>query len=128
MQALEEIGAHLQAARAAERLDGGHAALLDDVGLGAEDQALHGFVVRGDAVDGQVAAGLLQFDQLLLGSGDAGEQRQLAVLVGIDADAQVDLGRVGVGVELLVQAEDGVTRGEFDGGKQRHGVRFLARA
>ena len=128
MQALEEIGADLQAAGAAQGLDGGDAALLDDVGVGAEHQALHGLVVGGDAVDGQVAARLLQLDQLLLGRGHAGQQRQLAVLVGIDADAQVDLGRVGVGVELLVQAEDGVTRGEFDGGKQRHGVRFLARA
>ncbi len=127
-QALEEIGAHLQAAGAAERLDGGDAALRHDVGVGAEHQALHGLVVGGDAVDGQVAAGLVQVDELLLGRGHAGQQRQLAVLIGIDAHAEVDLGRVGVGIELFVQAEDGVTRGEFDGGKQRHGVRFLARA
>jgi len=103
-------------------------ALLHDVGIGAEDQGLHRLVVRGDAVDGQVAAGLLQLDELLLGGGHAGEQRQLAGLVGVDADAEIDLGRVGVGIELLVQAEDGVARGEFDGGKQRHGVRFLAGA
>jgi hypothetical protein len=62
---------------------------------------------------------------LLLGRRHAAQQRELAVLVGVHAHAEVHFRRVGVGVELLVQAEDGVTRSEFDGGKQRHGVWFL---
>jgi hypothetical protein len=46
------------------------------------------------------------------------QQRQLAVVVEVHAHAQVDLGGVGVGVELLVQAQDRVARGHFDGGKE----------
>jgi hypothetical protein len=49
------------------------------------------------------------------------QQRQLAVVVEVHAHAEVDLVGVGVGVELLVQTQDGVAGGHFDGGEERHG-------
>jgi hypothetical protein len=48
------------------------------------------------------------------------QQGQFAVLVEIDAHAQVDFGGVGVGIELFVQTQNRVARGHFDGGKKRH--------
>ena len=118
---LQKVGADLQPARAAQRLHRGHAALRDDVGIGAEHQLLHRVVVGGNAVDRQVAARLRRVHQRLLGRLHAGQQRQLAVLVEVHADAQVDLVGVGVGGKLLVQTQDRVAGGHFDGGKQRHG-------
>jgi hypothetical protein len=120
VQLLQEVGAQLQTAGAAQGLHGGHAAGVEDVAAGAEHQALHGLVVGGDAVDRQVAARLVGFHQLRLGGLHALQQRQLAVVVEVHADAQVDLGGVGVGIELLVEAQDRVARGEFDGSEQRH--------
>src|SRR5690606_15654685 len=57
VELLQEVGADLQAAGAADRLHGGHAAALDGLGVGPKYQALHGRVIGGDAVDRQVAAG-----------------------------------------------------------------------
>jgi putative ABC transport system permease protein len=103
-----------------QRLHGGHAASGDQRAAFAEDQALHRLVVGGDAVDGQVAAGAGRLGHLPFGGLYAGQQRQLAVFVGVHADAEVDLGGVGVGIELFVQAQDRITGGHFDGGKQGH--------
>jgi hypothetical protein len=55
-EALEEVGADLQCAGAADGLHGDHAASGQQWRLGAEQQLLHGLVVGGDAVDRQVAA------------------------------------------------------------------------
>jgi hypothetical protein len=121
-QLLEEVSADLQAAGAANALGGDHAAALDRLAVGAEHQALDGGVIGGHAVHGQVAAWLGRIHHLLFGGLDAFEQRQLAVVVEINADAQVDLVGVGVCGELFVQAQDRVARGHFDGGKQRHEI------
>ena len=48
---------------------------------------------------------------------DAFEHRNLAVFVGVNADAKIDLGGIGVSVKRLVDAENWVARGHFDGGK-----------
>jgi len=118
---LQEVGADLQATGAAQGLHGGHAAFGQQGRAGAEYQPLHGLVVGGDAVDGQVALGLGRLEQLLLGRRHALQHRQLALVVEIDADAEVDLGRVGVGGKLFVEAEDGVARRHLDGGEQGSG-------
>ena len=86
--------------------------------VGAENQALHGLVVGGDAVDRQVSLGLRGLEKQLFGRCHAGQHRQLALVVEVHADAQIDLGRVRVGSELLVEAEDGVARGHFDGSEE----------
>src|SRR5205085_10824478 len=62
VQALQEIGAHLQAARAADRLHGGDAPGLDGGAVGPKYESLDRTVVGGDAVDGQVAARLRRLD------------------------------------------------------------------
>ncbi|MCY1517210.1 hypothetical protein D9M68_518800 [compost metagenome] len=121
VELLEEVGADLQAAGAADGLDGGHAAGGDGLALGAEDQALDGVVVGHDAVDRQVAAGRWGLHHVLLGGLHALEQGQLAVVVVIHADAEIDLVGVGVGCKLLVEAEDRVARRHFDRGEHRHG-------
>jgi hypothetical protein len=49
--------------------------------------------------------------------GHAAQHGQLAFVVEVHAHAQVHLGGVGVGVELLVQTQDRVTGGHFNGVK-----------
>ena len=49
----------------------------------------------------------------------------MPALVVVDADAEVDLAQAGVGIELLVQAEDGITGGKGDIGEQRDMTGFL---
>ena len=117
--ALEQIGADLEAAGAADRLDGGDPAGLARRVLGAEHQRLGRGVVGGDAVDRQVAARLGGLDQHLLGGADAAQDRQLAVLVVVDADAEIDLGGVGIGGELLVETQDRVAGRHLDGVEER---------
>jgi hypothetical protein len=62
---------------------------------------------------------LRRFHHQLLGGLDAAEQRDLAGLVEVHADAEVDLVRLRVGGELFVEAEDGVARCELDRGEKR---------
>ena len=85
--ALEEVRADLEAACAAERLDG------DDPVFGARDagcakhQFLNCLVVDGEAIDRQVAAGCRGLGKLLLRGTHAVEHGQLAGIVAIHADA-----------------------------------------
>ncbi len=118
---LQEIGADLQAAGAADGLDRGHAAGADRLGAGAEHQALDGRVVRRDTVDRQVAARLGRVHHGFFGGLHTLQQRQLAVFVVVDPNAQVHLVRIGVRGELFVQTQDRVARGHFYSGKQGHG-------
>jgi hypothetical protein len=48
------------------------------------------------------------------------EQGQFAVVVEINAYAEIDFMGVGVRVVLFVEAQNWVARGHFDGGKERH--------
>ena len=120
VQVFQKIGANLQAAGAAQGLDGGNAATLDGFALGTEHQRLDGSVVGHNAVNRQIAARRGLVHHGLFGRLHASQQRQLAVVVVIDADTQVDLGWVCVGSILLVQAQNRVTRGHFDSGEERH--------
>ena len=123
LQTLQEIRTHFEPTGAAKRLHRGHAATLDGFAARAKNEALYRFVVSRDAIDGQIALCLGRFEQLALGCGHAGQHRQLAVVVEINTDAQIDLVRVRVGVELFVQTQDGVSRRQFDGRKQASGGR-----
>ena len=120
VEVFQKIGTNLQAPGAAQGLDGGNAATLDGIAVGTEHHGLDGGVIGHDAVDRQVAAGRRLVHHGLFGRLHALQQRQFAVVVVIDADAQVDLGWVCVGSILLVQAQDRVTRGHFDSGEERH--------
>ena len=92
----------------------------DRLAVGAEHQAFDRGVVGRDAVDGQVAAGGGLVHHGFLGRLHALQQGQLAVVVEIHAHAQVDLVGVGIGVELVVQTQDRVAGGHFDGGEEGH--------
>ena len=116
----QEVSADFQAACAADGLHGGHAAGLDHIGVGAKDQAFDRIVIGHDAVDRQIATGRRLIHHGFFSGLYALQQRQLTVIVEVHAHAQVDLVGVGVGSKLLVQTQDRVAGGHFDGGKQRH--------
>jgi hypothetical protein len=121
LQLLQEIGAHLQAAGAADGLDRRHALGRDGLAVGAEDQRLDGAVVGGDAIDGQIAARAGRLHHVFFHRPHAGQQRKLAVVVVIDAHAEIDLVGIAVGGILLVETQDRVARRHLDGGEHRHG-------
>jgi hypothetical protein len=119
VQALQKVGANFQSAGAAQTLHCGHAALQHSGAVSTKYQTLHCFVIGGNAVNWQITARLAGFLNLFFSGSHALEQWQLAVFIVINAHAQVDFGRVGVGVELLVEAQDRVAGGHFDGGEER---------
>ena len=84
--AAQEIGAHPEAAGAAQGLHGDDPALFQRRAVGAENQALHRLVIGREAVDGEVVARRRLLDQLALGAAHALQQRHFAVVVGVDAD------------------------------------------
>src|SRR5690606_32047323 len=106
-QALEEVGAGLQRAGAAQRLGGDHAAVGQQGGVGAEQQLLHGAVVAGQALDRQVAARRAGGQAGLLGLGHCLEQRNAPILVVVNPDTEIDLGGAAIGIERFVEAQDG---------------------
>jgi hypothetical protein len=55
-----------------------------------------------------------------LGLFHAFEQRQFALVIKVNTHAQIHFFGVGIGCELLVQTQDGVTGGHFNGVKQGH--------
>jgi hypothetical protein len=55
---------------------------------------------------------------LLLGTAHALEDRHLAVVVVIDADAEIDLAGVGVGDESLGDTQNRVARRHFNAGEE----------
>ena len=113
-----KIGADLEPAGAAQGLH------RDDVlRLAAEDQLLHRAVVGGDAVDRQVAARRDRLQPLAFGVPHALQHGNLAFVVVIDPDAEIDLARILVGDERLGDAEDGVARRHRHGGEEGGGMR-----
>ena len=116
----EKVRPDFQRAGAAQRLHGGHAAILHGGSLRAENKRLDGAVIGRQAVNGQIAARGLLAHQRLLGCLHALQQGQLAAVVKVNANAQVGLGGVGVSGELLVQTQDGVARSQLDSGEQGH--------
>ena len=104
---LREVGTDLRAASAADGLHGGHAAGLHGFAVGAEHQALDG-CHRRRCRRWAGSHGRWAFPSWSFQRPARTAARQLAVVVEINADAQVDLVGVGVGVELFVQTQDGV--------------------
>jgi hypothetical protein len=125
--ALQEVRTDLEATGAAERLDRGDTPLGDDGALGAEHQALHGLVIGRDAVDRQVAARLRRRQDGALRLLHALQQRQLAVVVVVDAHAEIDLPRLRVGGELFIESKNRVAGSLFNGGKKRRHGQSLAK-
>ncbi len=109
----QKIGADLERTGAAERLNGDDATGLHELGLGSEDQAAHRAVVGGDAVDRQIDVRPALVGECALGPVHALEQRHLAVVVAINADAEVHLARVRIGIERFRDTEDRIARRHF---------------
>src|SRR5437016_516325 len=86
-----KIGADLEAARATQRLDRHAATERHNFAVWAKQHRLHGLVVDGNPIDGQIAAGRRPLSNFILGTLDAFEQRYLAVVVAVDAYAKVHL-------------------------------------
>ena len=117
-KAAQEVGTELEASGTAQRLDRHNALFLQRRALGAKDQNLHRRVVGSQTVYGQISARRGSLDQLALGAAHAFENRHLAGVVIVDADAEVDLVRIGVGVECLGDAENRVAWRRRHLGKQ----------
>jgi hypothetical protein len=89
-------------------------------GILAEEQVLHRVVVGGDAFDGLVAARRLGFQAGLLGGLDGGQQRDLAVVAEIHADAEVDLGGLVSALKASLRPRIG-SRGAISTAAKRRG-------
>ena len=121
----QEVGADLEPARAADRLDGDDALLPDRGELFAKDELLHCPVVGGETVDRQVIARRRGFQALAFRAPHAFQQRHLARVVVVDADAEVDLLRIRVGNVRLRDAEDRIARCHRHLGKERRRMRCV---
>ena len=84
----------------------------------AEHQLLHRAVVRLQAVDRQVAARQRVARELLFRAPHAFEQGNLALVVVIDADAEIDVAGARIRVERLRDAQDRVTGRHFNAREQ----------
>jgi hypothetical protein len=82
--------------------------------VGADEQLLRNAVELRLAVDGQVVLGVLAAQQALFGGLDRRQHRRLAAGILVDADAQVDLLRMRVGLEGFGQTQNRVRRGRLD--------------
>jgi hypothetical protein len=96
-QALQVVGADLERAGAAQAFAGDGAAGGEQCGILAEQQVLHRVVVGGRCLRSAGSRAAAGFSGGLLGGLDRAQQRNLAVVAEIDADAEVDL----VGVSAL---------------------------
>ena len=121
IQPLKEVGADLQRAGAAQGLRRHHAACGEQFAGLAEQQILHRLVVSRRTFDRLVAARRQRFQPGFLGGLDGAQQRNLAVVVGVHADAKIDLGVAGIRIECFVETENGVTRRQFHTGEDRRG-------
>ncbi|MNM84836.1 hypothetical protein D3C81_969380 [compost metagenome] len=106
--ALEQIGADLQRAGAADGLDGGDATRLDRLVVGAKQQVLHRGAVVGGPFHRLIGARRRRGGALGFGLLHRGQQRNAALLVVIEADPQVHLLLAGVFVEGFDERQYGV--------------------
>src|SRR5260221_388272 len=123
----EEIGSDLQAAGAAEGLDRDDALFLKAAEALSEEQLLYRAVVGRQAIDRQVAARRRGPHALTLGATYALDERHLAVIVVIDADAEVHFLRIRIGNVGLGDAENRIARRHGHPSKQRGGMRGVHR-
>ena len=117
----QEVGAYFQRAGSAHRLHGNSASGVQDFAVRAEDQLLDRAIVRRDPVDRQIDVRRAALGDRVLHAPHALEQRHLAVVVVVHADAEVDLVRIRIGVKRFADAEYRVARRHLDGGQERGG-------
>jgi len=111
---LQEIRADLQGARPARSLYRHRPPLGDQRRIGPEQELLDLCVIGGDADLGKVILGVLSGVPALLRIADDVEHRDFPAAVLVNSHAQIDLLRIGVGVERFGQAKDRVGRRQGD--------------
>src|SRR5690606_31537177 len=104
-----------QSTGAANCLCSNGALVLDYGAVGTKYKVLHHFVISSQTIDRKITtwSGLLH--QLRFSFAYAFQQRQFAVVVIVDADAEVGFLRIFVCVIRLGDAEDRITGRHFDG-------------
>lgn len=107
---LEEGTAYPEGAGAGDALGDDNAVLVDGGAVGAVGEEGGGLGEVGHTGDAGVLLVEVLLDDLLLGVSDGGQDVRLALVVAVGADAEVDLLRVGVLLEGLSDAENGVGR------------------
>lgn len=93
--------------------------VLDDLRVGAEEKLDAGVGEVLNAGDERVLVVKVLGMQRLLGPLDRLEHERLAVVVSVGADAQVDLLGVGVALEGVSDAQNGIWRRHLDIGPPR---------
>ena len=114
VQRCEEIGANFQRAGATEALCRDDTALRDGGRISAEDQFSHQVNVVREAIDAEIGVWFRGCSQPVLGGVDAIHQRQVPVLIEVDADPEVHLGCALIRFECLGQSQDRISRSQAD--------------
>ena len=114
---LEEIGADPQCTRTAQGLYSQRTVFRHQWRVLAQQQFLRTLVVARDPVDRQIIAGFGLLVQLLFSHANRFQQGNAPGVIGIDPDTQVDFVAAFIGLELFIQAQDGVAGCQFNGGK-----------
>ena len=104
---LEEVTEETEGTGAGKGLAGGDSVLLDDLGVLTVGEGDGELVELWETIDGRILVIQLAGDALL-GLEDAGENDGLAVVVSVGTDAEGDLSGISIGLELLVEAQDGI--------------------
>ena len=110
VELLQEVGTDFEATRAAHGLHGGHPVGGDGFRARAKHQRFDRRVIGGNAVHGQIIAGLGGGNHGLFSRLHALQQGQLASIVKVHADAQVGFIRVGVSRKLRRKTKNRVWR------------------
>ena len=108
----KEIGGDADRSRAADGLDRRDALLGKRRMHGAEDELLHALAIERMPFHREI--GPLCEAVPLIGGLDRSQHRNAAVLVRVDADAEIDLLRSRVGLEAVVERQDRVSSEGFD--------------
>ena len=104
---LVEVTEETEGTGAGKGLAGGDSVLLDDLGVLTVGEGDGELVELWETIDGRILVVHLAGDHLL-SLEDAGENDGLAVVVSVGTDAEGDLSGVLIGLELLVETQNGI--------------------
>ena len=107
---LEESTAYPEGAGTGDALCNDNALLVDGGAVGAVGEESSGLGEVGDTGDASVLLVEVLLDDLLLGLADRGQDVGLSLVIAVCANTKVDLLGVGVLLEGLSDAENGVGR------------------
>ncbi len=112
-RAMQQVTGNAERPATARRLNRRDAAGGDDGMTLAEYQALHAGIEAGVTGNGDIGLGGLCSEELLLAATNRFENRRVAVVVLIDANAEINLVRAFVGAKQSHDADDRIGRESF---------------